>query len=74
MATDDHFEQAVSGVNQKALHIPVQLVAANSRQTSQAESSAHEKPPESQGFATSGELTREDKMAGTGFEPATSRL
>ena len=68
MATEKHFAAAVKG-EPKAAQNAAQQVHAKARNASQIVPTAHEKTPRSGCFATVG-----DEVAGTGFEPATSRL
>jgi len=73
MTTDEHFEAAIRG-EEKAAQNPAQQAHAGSGGDSQPSKAAHEKTPVEQGFAVSRDLPRTYEMAGTGFEPATSRL
>jgi hypothetical protein len=73
MTTEEHFEAAVRGTAEAA-HFPAQLGAARARTEPQAELVAHEKTPVLPEFADSCESMQLAGMAGTGFEPATSRL
>jgi len=73
MTTDEHFEAAIRG-DDKAAQKAAQQAHAASRRDSHDEGSAHEKTPVVQGSAVSCDSVRTYKMAGTGFEPATSRL
>ena len=81
MTTEKHFEAAVKGDEQttestekKAAHIPAQSVHAEMRRDSHANMQAHKKTPDLPGFAGSCDFLQPPIMAGTGFEPATSRL
>ncbi len=81
MTTDAHFAAAVqetngtgTGIAKKAAQNAAQYTAAYSGRESQSEMPAHEKTPAKQGFATFRDFRRSVKVAGTGFEPATSRL
>jgi integrase len=71
MATDEHFAAAVKGT---AAQNPAQQAHASSCKEPQTESVAQEKTPVLQGFAKSCDSVQLSRMAGTGFEPATSRL
>jgi len=73
ITTEEHFQSALDGTT-KAAHNPAQQVHVLGRNESQAEVTAHEKTPELQGFASHCESVQELEVAGTGFEPATSRL
>ncbi len=81
MTTDEHFEAAVKGEEAfavpdpaKAAQIPAQHAHATGRGEPQAPKAAHKKTPDLPGFASSGDFSQLPGMAGTGFEPATSRL
>jgi integrase len=85
MTTDAHFEDAVKGDRRVTDTVPdeafektaqktAQQAHAGCRNDSHATNSAHEKTPVLPGYASSCELARLPGMAGTGFEPATSRL
>ncbi len=69
MTTDEHFEAAVKGTPEAA-----QQAHAGRRTEPQAVGIAHEKTPVLPGFAGGCDSTLPPEMAGTGFEPATSRL
>ena len=81
MTTEKHFEAAVRGDEQtaksaeeKAAQNPAQSVHAGSRFDSHANRQAHKKTPDLPGFAGSCVLAQPPQVAGTGFEPVTSRL
>jgi hypothetical protein len=89
MTTDDHFEAAVNGneptaevVNEEAAQTVTDKAAQNAARDahdgchgdSQSSNRAHEKTPALLGSASSGAFTQLPGLAGTGFEPATSRL
>ena len=81
MTTDEHFEAAVKGDEStaevapaKAAQKAAQSAHAGRRGDSQTPQAAHEKPPVLLGLASSSDFTQLPGMAGTGFEPATSRL
>src|SRR5262249_42160925 len=84
MITDEHFDAAVQGDEPDVEAAPRELVDeaaqkaaqhtfATNRELSHAQQSAHEKPRTLPGFASSCEIVQLPGMAGTGFEPATSR-
>ena len=73
MTTDEHF-QAALGDTAKAAQNAAQQVRVLGGMESQTEVTAHEKTPVLPGFAAYCGSTRQAKVAGTGFEPATSRL
>ena len=73
MTTEEHFEMAVRGTA-KATQNPAQSVHATERRDSQTKPVAHKKTPVLQGSADSCDVVQLPQMAGTGFEPATSRL
>ena len=84
MTTDKHFERAIAG-DATEEHAPTEAerkAAQNAAQServgtgceSHAEGRAHEKTPVLQGSATCGDTLQNGGIAGTGFEPATSRL
>ena len=73
MTTDEHFEAAVKG-EPKAAQKAAQSVAAGRRTEPQTVGAAHEKTPVLPGYASSSDFTLPTEMAGTGFEPVTSRL
>jgi integrase len=73
MTTDEHFDAAVNGdikVAQKA----AQHAHAIERNEPQVATAAHKKTPALPGLASSGDFSQLPEMAGTGFEPVTSRL
>jgi hypothetical protein len=85
MTTDEHFEAAVRGdepmveaaneeTSEKAAQNAAQRAHAGHRGGSQSSSTAHKKPRQMPGSANSSETPLNLEMAGTGFEPATSRL
>lgn len=85
MTNDEHFASAVKGdepptevapeeATEKAAQNAAQSAHAGHRRDSHEQSSAHEKPRTLPGLAGSCDLTQLPGMAGTGFEPATSRL
>ena len=73
MTTDEHFKVAVDGTMQAAQNA-AQQAHASPRKEQQAEPSAHEKTPDLPGFAGCCDSSHQSKVAGAGFEPATSRL
>ena len=84
MTTDEHFAAAVKGDQTRpevATDQPQEKAAQNAAQSAHAghrggshdQGSAHEKPRTLPGLASSSELTQLPGLAGTGFEPATSR-
>jgi len=73
MTTDEHFAMAVRGVGEAAQKA-AQQAHAMGRKEPHAEVVAHGKTPVLPGFARSCDYTQPPKMAGAGFEPATSRL
>ncbi len=73
MTTEKHFAAAVKG-EPKAAQNAAQQVHAKARNASQIVPTAHEKTPALPGFAGDCELLQPTEVAGTGFEPATSRL
>lgn len=73
MTTDAHFQAALKGTTEAAQN-PAQQAHARERTNPQAAMAAHEKTPELPGFADSCDCVQLPGMAGTGFEPATSRL
>ena len=73
MTTEEHFAAAVKG-EPKAAQNAAQQVHAKARNTSQIVPTAHEKTPALPGFAGDCDLLQPTEVAGTGFEPATSRL
>lgn len=85
MTTDEHFETAVKGdaeaqegpqteAVQKATQNPAQQAHAASSLGSQTATIAQKQTPALPGFAAGCGLPQPAKMAGTGFEPVTSRL
>jgi integrase len=81
MTTDAHFEAAVKGdelaadvVEEEAAQKAAQSEYAGHRGESHSSKSAHEKTPVLPGLASSGDFAQLPGMAGTGFEPVTSRL
>jgi hypothetical protein len=77
MTTDEHFEAAVKGTSAasgKAAQKAAQHAHARVRGEPQSELVAHEKTPVLPGFAGTCDGMQLPQMAGTGFEPATSRL
>lgn len=84
MTTDEHFARALdtgesanaaaetSGVS--VAQNTAQQVHARTRSEQQSEPTAHAKAPGLPGLASRGDLPQLVEMAGTGFEPATSRL
>ena len=73
MTTDEHFESALKGDAQVAQNA-AQQAHARSGSTSQSRQPAQEKTPVLPGYAGGCDSTRPAEVAGTGFEPATSRL
>ena len=85
MTTEEHFEAAVKGdqtkvevatdqAKEKAAQKAAQSAHAGHRGDSHEQSTAHEKPRTLPGLASSSDFTQLPGLAGTGFEPATSRL
>jgi integrase len=81
MTTNEHFDAAVNDDGSmiaagpgKAAQKAAQQVHAIERTESQAMTSAQAKTPVLPGFASSSDFSQLPGMAGTGFEPATSRL
>lgn len=73
MTTDEHFAAAVQGKGEAAQKAAQQCAAVR-RIDSQAVGAAHKKTPVLPGLASSCDSTLPPEVAGTGFEPATSRL
>lgn len=77
MTHDEHFAKAVEGgedSTEKAAQNPAQQAHAKVRSGEHAEPSAHEKAPVLPGLADNCESSQLPGVAGTGFEPVTSRL
>ena len=78
MTTDEHFQSATEGeqniTTPKALQKAAQSVHETPRNSQQVNTPAQEKTPVLQGLACSCESLQVQGIAGTGFEPATSRL
>jgi integrase len=81
MTTDQHFDAAVKGDDEaptiapiKAAQNPAQHAHAASRSDSQTADTAHKKTPGLPGLASCCDSSQPLEMAGTGFEPVTSRL
>jgi hypothetical protein len=81
MTTDEHFEAAIKGEptadkggSTKAAQNAAQSAHAGERRELQTALAAHEKTPVLPGLASGCDSTLPPKVAGTGFEPATSRL
>ena len=89
MTTDEHFRAAVKGdesvadvvdketareASEKTAQNAAQYAQAETRSDSQALNTAHKKPRTLPGSASSCEMPQLLGLAGTGFEPATSRL
>ena len=74
MTTDDHFDAAVNGGHDEAAQKAAQQAHAETRSEPQECGLAHKKTPVLLGFAGSSDFSQLPGMAGTGFEPATSRL
>lgn len=86
MTTTEHFDAALNPkptvatpegsleAAQKAAQKAAKYTTAYSSTEPQAAGAAHEKTPGVPGFAASDELLPDTKVAGTGFEPVTSRL
>lgn len=77
MTTDEHFDAAVKGnsdATQKAAQKAAQQAHAVTRSESQMVMTAHEKTPVLPGFASGCNSMLPPEVAGTGFEPVTSRL
>ena len=73
MTTDEHFEAALKGDSEVAQNA-AQHAHATGRSGSQSKPTAQEKTPVLPGCASSCDSMQPPEMAGTGFEPATSRL
>ena len=73
MTTDEHFDAAVRGTPESPQKA-AQSAHAMKRTEPQTTWAAHEKTPVLPGFASGCDSTLPPEMAGTGFEPATSRL
>jgi integrase len=73
MTTDAHFDAAIQGEPEAAQN-PAQRAHAEERTEAQPVGTAHEKTPVLQGFASRCDVVHKCSIAGTGFEPATSRL
>ena len=73
MTTDEHFDAAVRG-DAQAAQKAAQSAHAMDRTEPQSKLTAHEKTPVLPGIADSCDSMQLPQMAGTGFEPATSRL
>ena len=71
--TEEHFAAAVKG-DLKAAQNAAQQVHAKARNMSQIVPTAHEKTPALPGFAGDCDLLQPTEVAGTGFDPAASRL
>jgi hypothetical protein len=82
MSTKEEFEAAVRGDQANAEVVPkskmtqktAQQAHAGCRGDSHSSNTAHEKTPGLLGFASGCDLPQLPGLAGTGFEPATSRL
>jgi len=81
MTTEDYFEAAVRGTAEAAVNPvgevvqkAVQQPLATPSDGKQAAWAAHEKTPDLPGFARECDSLQPPRVAGTGFEPATSRL
>ncbi len=81
MTTNEHFAAAVKGDEPEAEKAETEVAQkaaqhahAGSRGDSQPSKAAQKKTPVLPGLASSREITQLPGMAGTGFEPATSRL
>lgn len=85
MTTDEHFDAAIRGdaeaqeapkaeAAQKAAQNPAQHAHAVSSIDAQTATTAQKQTPVLPGFAAGCGLTQQAGMAGTGFEPVTSRL
>lgn len=85
MTTDEHFDAAVKGdgaaaqaaekaSSGKVAQNPAQRAHAGCRSDSRSSKSAHKNTPAMLGLASSSDSTQLPGMAGTRFEPATSRL
>ena len=73
MTTDEHFETAIKDDRQAAQNA-AQQAHAKGGSKSQNKQPAHEKTPVFPGCASKCEGTQLLEVAGTGFEPVTSRL
>lgn len=73
MTTEAHFEAALT-LTEKAVQNPVQQPSAKGRNGAQEAAPENAQTQAVPGFATTCELLRELPVAGTGFEPVTSRL
>ena len=78
MTTEEHFDAAVRGDEPadetKAAQKAAQHAHAGRRTDPQTVGAAHEKTPVLPGIASSGDYSQLPGVAGTGFEPVTSRL
>ncbi len=81
MTTDEHFAAAVAGSSEadlatgtKAAQKAAQQSHVSGRTVSQSQPAAHEKTPVLPGCAIGCDIMPTPQVAGTGFEPATSRL
>lgn len=73
MTTDGHFDAAVRG-DDKAVQIPVQQPSEMARNEQKLETIETTQAPVFPGLAKNGDFLQKSGMAGTGFEPVTSRL
>ena len=74
MTTDEHFATAIGDGGAEAAQKAAQSVSGMPRKALQTTLAAHEKTPVLQGFTEGDDDTPLLGVAGTGFEPATSRL
>jgi integrase len=74
MVRNEDFEKAVVRGDEKTAQKTTQQAHAETRGDQSVVVRAHEKTPVSPGFAGHCDESRMAQMAGTGFEPATSRL
>ena len=74
MVRTEDFERAVAESSEKTAQKAAQRTHATCSNRPPVIIPAHEKTPDFQGFAGHCDESRKAKMAGTGFEPATSRL
>lgn len=73
MTTDGHFDAAVRG-DEKAVQIPVQQPSEMARNDQKRDSVETTQPSDLPRVAKDCGFVQKPEVAGTGFEPATSRL
>ncbi len=73
MTADAHFDNALGGTDEAAQKAAQQVRAEGSK-ASQVTGAPNAKPPVLPGVASGCNCVQEYRVAGTGFEPATSRL